>query len=106
MPKWRIFYDDETTFSSDDGAPIDAPTEGFVCALGYDEAGARYIMHGWDFYSWDEVTSQWWGCDRYGLHDRLRRNVLHAYKEGRTITKTLFSQLMQAANLDPDFPQR
>lgn len=104
-PRWRIYYDDGSTFCWKDGSPEDAPTEGFVCAVGYDERGQRYIMHGWDFYCWDRATNQWWGMDRFGLHDRLRRNVVYAYKEGRTVSRTQFEQLMVCAHEDPEFPQ-
>lgn len=103
MPAWRIYYSDGSSFSSDQGEPHEAPSEGFVCAVGYDEAARRYIMHGWDFYCWAE--NQWWGMDRMGLHDRLRRNAVYAYKEGRTVTRDQFSALMDRAHTDPDFPQ-
>ena len=104
MSKWRIYYDDGSTYDWRAGGPAAAPPEGFVCAVGYDETGARYIMHGWDFYCWDIESGQWWGMDRMGLHDRLRRNVVYAYKEGRTVTKSRFQELMQRAHTDPDFP--
>lgn len=104
-PDWRIYYDDGSTFDSLMGEPHTAPPEGFVCAVGYDETGTRYIMHGWDFYQWDQEGSQWWGMDRFGLHDRLRRNLVYAYKEGRTVTKKAFNDLMAAADRDPDFPR-
>ena len=103
MPEWRVYYDDGSTFDSNRGEPHDAPPEGFVCAVGWDERGQRYIMHGWDFYQWS--NDQWWGMDRIGLHDRLRRNLVYAYKEGRTVTRTEFEVLMSKANLDPDFPR-
>jgi cysteine synthase A len=79
--------------------------DGFICAVGYDESGMRYIMHGWDFYQWDREAAQWWGMNVHGLHDRLRRNLVYAYKEGRTITRKRFEEIMQTANLDPEFPQ-
>ena len=103
-PDWRIYYSDGSTFDSNDGSPEEAPSEGYVCAVGYDDAGRRYIMHGWDFYHFD--YNQWWGCDVYGLHDRLRRNCIHAYKEGRTVRSTVYHDLMDKANNDPDFPLR
>lgn len=105
MAPWKIFYDDGSTFSSDEGQPHDAPTEGFVCALGYNESGARYIMHGWDFYRFDRESDQWWGMNVYGLHDCLRRNNVYAYKEGRTLTDKRFQEIMRNAHTDPDFPQ-
>lgn len=101
---WKIFYSDGSTFSFNQGTPEQAPSEGFVCAIGYDETGARYIQHGWDFYCYDLESQQWWGCDRYGLHDRLRRNVMYAYKEGRTLTKTKYQEIMSKAHKDLDFP--
>lgn len=105
MPSWRVYYEDGSTFSSDDGPPERAPPFGFICAIGYDETGGRYIMHGWDHYCWDVAAQQWWGMDLCGLIDRLARNVVTAYKQGRTVTKTRFQEIMQAANLDPEFPQ-
>lgn len=103
---WKIFYSDGSTFSSVEGSPEEAPSMGFICALGYDESGNRYIMHGWDHYCWDIDSQQWWGMDIVGLFDRLTQNKVFAYKMGRTITKKDFQSLMQAAHIDPDFPQR
>lgn len=103
---WRIYYSDGSTYSSTEGSPHESPSEGFICAVGYDETDTRYIMHGWDFYCYDKESQQWWGCDRLGLHDRLRRNVMYAYKEGRTVTKTKYQELMDKAHTDTDFPIR
>ena len=105
MAEWRIFYDDGSTFDSEAGEPHEAPSEGFICAIGYDESRQRYIMHGWDFYRWDPGSRQWWGMNLFGLLDALRRNSVYAYKEGRTITKAEFQRIVQRAHADPDFPQ-
>ena len=104
MPDWRVYYDDETTFDSDMGAPHEAPSEGFICAMGYDERGKRYMMHGWDFYCWDNDARQWWGMNQFGLFDRLRRNCVYAYKEGRTVKNSVWIKIQRAAADDPDFP--
>ena len=98
IPEWKIYYDDGSTFSDLDGEPHEAPPEGFICAVGWDENGDRYIMHGWDFYCWDLEANQWWGMDRCGLHDRLRRNKVYAYKEGRTVTKSAWQHIMGVAH--------
>lgn len=100
--EWRVYYDDGSTFSSEDGGPHEAPALGFICAVGYDEAGRRYIMHGWDHYCWDLASRQWWGMDLAGLFDRLIRNKVHAYKMGRTVTKDDFTAIMRRANEDFD----
>lgn len=103
--KWRIYYDDGATYDSLMGGPEAAPVDGFICAVGYDETGTRYIMHGWDHYCWDVESEQWWGCDLFGVFDRLRRNVMFAYKEGRTVTKSRWQELMHLADSDPEFPR-
>lgn len=103
---WRIYYADGSTFDSNQGSPEDASPLGFICAVGYDESGARYIMHGWDHYCYDKETSQWWGMDLCGLFDRLTRNKVYAYKQGRTVTKADFQKIMQLAHKDVDFPIR
>lgn len=105
MASWRIYYDDGSAFDSTQGEPHEAPPEGFICAIGYDERGQRYIMHGWDFYQWDQEGAQWWGMDVFGLHDRLRRNLVYAYKEGRTVTRAKWEEILSRAAVDPDFPQ-
>ena len=101
--KWRIYYADYTIFDNTQGDPEDAPTEGFICALGYDETGARYIMHKWDHYRFDKASNQWWGCDVFGVFQALRLGEMYAYKEGRTVSKTLYNELMAKAHNDPDF---
>jgi len=106
VPQWRIFYADGPTFDSDQGGPADAPCSGFVAAVGYDEAGDRYIMQSWDHYCYDQGSKQWWGCDLFGVFDRLRMGVMFAYKEGRTVTKETFSEIVTRAHKDPDFPQK
>jgi len=42
--------------------------------------------------------------DMPGLLDRLRRNLVYAYKEGRTVRRAEWEQIMIRANNDPDFP--
>lgn len=100
---WRVYYDDGRTFDSDQGSPEDAPAFGFIAAVGRDESGRRYIMHGWDHYCWDVDSAQWWGMDWCGLIDRLTMNRVYAYKLGRTITRQAFRDVMRLADADPDF---
>lgn len=111
-PTWRIYYDTGATFSSEDGAPEEAPNMGFICVVGYTLEGARYITHGFNHYRWDPPTAVWWGMDWHGVLDRLRftgaerDNPFFAYKEGRMVSDVLFKDLMTRAHRDPDFPMR
>jgi hypothetical protein len=102
---WAIFYEDGTEYHSYMGPPECAPALGFVCAIGYDEDGSRYIMHGYDHYRWDEDTNQWWGMDLVGLLDTLCRNKVKAYKMGRTVSKARFNKIMFKAHSHEDYPQ-
>ncbi len=104
--KWRIYYADGSTFDDTMGEAHEAPPFGFIAALGYDEQGERYMMQMWDHYCYDIASNQWWGCDIHGLIDRLSRNLVYAYKQGRTITKKEFSDIVTRAHKDPDFPQK
>jgi len=107
-PAWRIFYDDGSTFSSADGEPHEAPSEGVICAVGYTpDDGERYIANRGDYYHFHRGEGRWWECDLAGLLDRLRNNSeVYAYKEGRRVSKKLWEEILIAANNDPDFPQR
>ena len=105
MPDWRIYYDDGSSFSSDEGEPHEAPAEGFICAVGYEpEFGKRYLMSRWDFYCFKE--GQWWGMNWAGLLDMLRRNDVYAFKEGRTVTNPKWVEITRAAGEDPEFVAR
>lgn len=88
------------------GEPHEAPPFGFIAAIGYDEVGDRYIMQSWDHYGYDIASKQWWGQDIHGLIDRLARNLVYAYKQGRTVTKAEFGVIMTRAHKDTDFPQK
>lgn len=116
MNKWRIYYDDGTTFDWSMGQPHEAPPEGVICIVGYKNSGKRYITHGGavdgpsrgyaQFYCYDEETDEWWGMDYAGLLDRLRRNLVYAFKEGRSIADEKFQTIMHRAHTDTDFPQK
>lgn len=60
IPDWRIYYANGTTFDSNDGAAQAAPSTGYVCAIGYDQDGSRYIQGQQDYYRWDAASAQFW----------------------------------------------
>lgn len=109
---WRIYYENETTFSSLEGKPFEAPPYGFVCVVfpDHDKGGntiGRYIMHGWDYYFWQREYREWWGCNLTGLLDRLASRLpTEAVCIGRTVHSTLFRELMGRADRDPDFTRK
>lgn len=105
MPAWRIYYDDGSSFSSDEGEPHEAPVHGFLCAVCYSDLGKRYIISGKDHYCFDRGEGCWWGFDLQGILDRLRhRKEVYAYIEGRSVSAATWAEIMKRAHRDPDFP--
>lgn len=101
---WRIYYADGSTFDSSMGLPHEAPSDRFICAVGFDEADRRYIMHGCDWYAFH--ADQWWPFHTFdGLVNHLRHHGVYAFKTGETITRTAYEELMAAADGDHDFPR-
>lgn len=75
QPQWKIFYTDHSVFTSQDGTPFDAPTDGVqIVAQAWPNARGFIIdfknLYGKDFFVWDEA----WGCvDLTGLIQYIRR---------------------------------
>ena len=71
--RWVIWYDDGSTYSSDDGAPETAPLDGIQGIREWDDEGttARYLAR--DYYEW---TGDGWRCgdlsdlEKWLRHDR------------------------------------
>jgi len=100
---WRIYYDDGSTYDSSMGEPHEAPPEGVLCIVYRDQHGKRFIASHQPFYCFDVKTHEWWPIDMAGLLDRLRRNLIYAFKEGRSVDNAEFQAVMRRADQDPDF---
>jgi hypothetical protein len=57
MAEWIIFYDDGTSFSSEDGDPGDAPRSGVQVIVVKDISCGRYCLAEQNFYCWE--YDQW-----------------------------------------------
>jgi len=104
---WKIFYGDKTTFSYKDGTPNQAPAFNVICIVQKDPNTKRSIMHGWDWYYFNDTEDEfplWWGADLHGILDRqLHRLPTNSLLMGRTCSTTLYNELMKAADEDPEF---
>ena len=100
--RWRLYYEDGTTFSSADGDPEDAPPWGVVSAVCRDKDDPRHVnaMHGtgFDYYVWD--GEEWWGVDQIGLIDRLASRKAKVVCFGRTISTTTFQEIVGRSTTD------
>ena len=88
------------------GEPHEAPPEGVLCIVAKRPDGKRYIASHTPFYCWDVESGEWWPIDMPGLLDRLRRNLIHAFKEGRSVVDEEFLAAHRRADQDPDFPYK
>lgn len=107
MLTWRIYYDDGSTFDSDQGEPWDAPGLGVALILQRREGEGRLVMHRWDWYVWRCDLGEWWGHDLFGLLDQLtddRAGVVRAVKAGRMLSTPDWNALYTRAIEDADFP--
>jgi hypothetical protein len=98
---YRIYYDDASTYS---GAVEFAPCEGVVVVVQADPDVGREIWHLKDFYYFEH--GRWWGADRWGMEDYLRRPGWRKIVAGRNTSYANYSALFDRAAHDPDFPPR
>lgn len=99
--EWKIFYDDGSTFSSEDGSPEKAPGWGVIAIVENDDRVGRTITSRWDHYC--HHTDGWYGHDLVGLMDCLAQPGLNAVCHGRTVSNDIWEAINKAANEDPDF---
>jgi hypothetical protein len=101
--RWRIYYDDETTFDDSQGRPCDATGLGVVCIVIDDPQVGRGILTGYDYYA--HIDGEWLGVDVFGLIDQVlnRFDTLGGAVAGRTVKNDRFATILRQAQDDPDF---
>jgi hypothetical protein len=135
--RWKIYYEDGTTFSDRDGKPKEAPGWGVQTIVQPHVESGRYLLPPYDYYLYRD--GRWIGVDVAGLTDHLlklkvlRLNKATRRKEwrwrgvwvpadivdvllnivdlgiakiGTLLTKEEYLAIFQAAQADPDFPDR
>lgn len=99
---WKIFYEDGSTYSSDDGPPETAPALGVQVIVQEDLDTGRYNQSGSDYYVFRD--GRWWGVDIFGLFDFLIHHAPVTF--GRTIANKDYLEIYYQAEADPAFPRR
>lgn len=105
--RWRIYYDDESTFDSSMGEPEQAPSYGVICIVQPHEDSGRIVVSGYDWYYYVPDIDEWWQSDIHGLTDRLCHNMpTFAVKQGRSAPDVIYKRIIARAIHDPEFPRK
>lgn len=86
MSKWKIFYDDGSTYTDQDGAVESAPKRGVQGIVLADDMLGRRTEHGSDFYIHVPDRGFWRGVDHFGLFDYLIDPGFKVILFGRTLS--------------------
>ncbi len=100
--EWKFYYGDDSTFTSDDGTPEEAPPLNVQAVVQNDpdpHGTGRYVHKEYDYYVFAE--GRWIGVDMFGLFDYLMRSGL--VKFGRMIPSAEYRKILKKATDDPDF---
>lgn len=92
---WRIYYADETTYSSDDGMPDLAPAWGVIVIL----VPEWSLWFGKDWYWYRD--GEWFGGDWFGLLDHLlHERAATLIFAGRTVPDATYKRILARAIAD------
>ena len=68
---WKIYYDDDSTFTDADGTPFEAPRIGVQFIVQKLEHNKKYlILSGADYYTYQDEFG-WWSCTELDMFDHL-----------------------------------
>jgi hypothetical protein len=104
--RWKIFYVDGGTFSSQDGEPQDAPGWGVAAIAQEDEVVNIQIHQGNDFYCFDEKFAGWYGLDYFGFAQYVSEPGHKIIKLGDVMPTHKYRELLTTIRDDPDLPNK
>lgn len=105
--KWKIYYEDGSTFSDEDGTIEEAPARGVICIVQADGSLGRRFELDEDFYVWSEAVGWkqgWTAMNIFGLMDFLIE--LGLVKFGRMTDDQNYQAIKRRAAEDPGFPRK
>jgi hypothetical protein len=97
--KWRIYYDNGSTFDSLQGEPEQAPSIGVICIKHFIENEWR-IQAFTDYYIREK--DEWWGADAPGFWQYMFRPGFKVVKFGTNIKDEPFQKIVTQAREDTD----
>lgn len=102
--KWKIYYNDGTTYCDQDGSPFDAPGRGVQIVAIEDNRVGRILLGKEDNYWW--LNDRWYGGDLFGLYDYLQDSGPKKVIFGRVIDMDSFNSIIKIATTDPYLPKK
>jgi hypothetical protein len=99
MTRWRIYYDDGTTWSDANGPPEAAPGYGVLAITQEQE---DQVLCSQDFYLYREDYGCWIEVHVEGLLDHLITAAHHirAVKAGRTVPLSVYKRVLGRVNVN------
>lgn len=95
---WRIFYEDGSTFSDEDGSPFEAPRTG-VQAIVYSDVDGLSMLSQSDYYYYEPERCDWgwWHCSPHGMTLHLQRAMRPLVLFGSMIPTDNYNEVEKAA---------
>lgn len=90
--RWKIWYDDGTTFSSDDGPAEIAPMDGVQAVVQWQDNGNVDVLEGHEYYWW---TGDCWAHGRLNSLERWLRVMCPRLKFGRFTRNEIHRRIME-----------
>jgi hypothetical protein len=95
---WRVWYNNGTTFSNEDGLPEEAPLDGIQIIVEWLDNGQRHYHYGRDFYIW---TGDRWNHGYQREFDTWVRNLLKQIKYGYCTSDENYEKIIKEAKSWP-----
>lgn len=105
MREWRIYYDDGTVFTNEDGTPWEAPRTGVQVIAQPNPTVGWYILHSADSYYWEEDREGWSKADEYTKWDHLVRAYTPLLIFGRQISDESYRIILKKVRKDLPTPK-
>ena len=93
--RWRIFYTDRSSFSSEDGSPSMAPGCGVWAIAQEDPEVGCEIHRGSDYYVYDENLGGWKGMNDAGFWPWLAKPGFKVVKLGSYMDTATYRAMLE-----------
>lgn len=102
--KFKVYYSNGTTCSSDEYTPETLPARDVQVIVQDDPDVGWATTHTRDYYLWRD--GRWVGADIFGLWDYLSRPGWKRVLFGRTLLRDEFNEVYQRAKADKNFASK